>query len=124
MMSGQKNLYLGRIDDRAELAAQYLAADLIAQPTWGECFNQVVSEGLAVGTPAVVSDISGPREVYVANGIAIGHQPRAPMSLAQSIKRGLNDEMLRREVIEKGQRFVEERLSAHSMVKQYAEIYH
>ena len=91
MTSGQKNVYLGRIDDRAELAAQYIAADLIAQPTWGECFNQVVSEGLAVGTPSVVSDISGPREVYVANGIAIGHQPQAPISLAHGIKRGLND---------------------------------
>ncbi|MBV8520846.1 MAG: glycosyltransferase family 4 protein [Acetobacteraceae bacterium] len=123
MASGQRNSYPGRIDDRAELAAQYLAADLIAQPTWGECFNQVVSEGLALGTPSVVSDISGPREVYVANGIAIGHQPRAPMSLAQGIKRGLNDGTLRREIVEKGQRFVEERLSAPSMVKQYAEIY-
>jgi len=123
MTSGQKNIYLGRIDDRAELAAQYIAADLIAQPTWGECFNQVVSEGLAVGTPSVVSDISGPREVYVANGIAIGHQPQAPISLAHGIKRGLNDDTLRSEITEKGQRFVEERLSAPCMVKQYAEIY-
>lgn len=111
------------IDDRAELAAQYIAADLIAQPTWGECFNQVVSEGLAVGTPSVVSNISGPKEVYVNNGIAIGHQPQAPASLAQEIKRGLTDSALRRDIIEKGKQFVEKRLSAQKMVAQYAGIY-
>ena len=119
----QKNIYTGLINDRAELAAHYVAADLIAQPTWGECFNQVISEGLAVGTASVVSDISGPREVYVSNGIAIGHQPQAPDSLAHGIKRGLTDSTLRRSIISKGGRFVAQHLSARNMVAQYADLY-
>ena len=119
----QKNEYTGLVNDRMELAAHYMATDLIAQPTWGECFNQVISEGLAIGTAAVVSDISGPREVYVSNGIAIGHQPRAPDSLAHEIRRGLTDNALRRSIINKGGQFVAQHLSAQQMVAQYADLY-
>ena len=119
----QKNRYTGMINDRAELAARYIATDLIAQPTWGECFNQVISEGLAVGTASVVSNISGPKEVYVNNGIAIGHRPQAPDSLAHEIKRGLTDNALRRSIINKGNRFVARHLSARNMVAQYADLY-
>lgn len=123
-LAEQENLYTGIIHDRTQLAAQYLAADLVAQPTWGECFNQVVAEGLAMGTPAVVSDVSGPQEVYVSNGIAFGHQPQSPSSLAQEIKRGITkDSPLRQEIIAKGMQFVEQHLSVERMVAQYTDIY-
>ena len=123
-LAEQENLYTGVIQDRAQLAAQYLAADLIAQPTWGECFNQVVAEGLAMGTPSVVSNVSGPQEVYVNNGIAFGHQPQSPSSLAEEIKRGIAaDSPLRQEIIAKGMQFVEQHLSVDKMVAQYTDIY-
>lgn len=122
-ISAQRNIYTGVITNRVELATQYAAADLVAQPTWGECFNQVVSEGLAMGTLSAISDISGPKEVYTNNGIALGHQPQSSDSLAQAIELGLTDNALRGNVLEKGQKFVEARLSAEKMVAQYMSIY-
>lgn len=122
-IAGQQNIYTGVIYDRIELASQYAATDLIAQPTWGECFNQVVSEGLAIGTPAVVANISGPKEVYVNNGIAVGHQVRCATDLAQGIKRVLTDEILRNAIIRKGSHFVGKHLSASHMANQYGKIY-
>ncbi len=119
----QKNQYTGLIKDRAELAAHYASTDLIAQPTWGECFNQVISEGLAVGTASVVSDISGPKEVYVSNGIAIGHQPQNPHSLAAAIQQALTNNPLRQSVIDKGRQFVAQHLSAKTMAAQYSNLY-
>ena len=122
-IAGQRNIYTGVITDRSELAAHYAAVDLVAQPTWGECFNQVVSEALAMGTPSVVSNISGPKEIYLDNGIAFGHQPQSPASLAQEIGRAIGDHEARIDIIKKGKSFVEERLSVKHMVDQYIKIY-
>jgi len=122
-ISGQKNIYTGKISKREDLAAHYAAADLIAQPTWGECFNQVVAEGLAMGTPGVVGDISGPHEVYIANNIAIGHTPQDVDSLTDSLHTGLTDTDLREQIIKDGNSFIRKNLTAKHMAKQYGKLY-
>ncbi len=121
--SERMNLFPGLINDRAELAAHYKMADVVVQPTWGECFNQVVGEGLAMGTPAVVSDISGPAEVYVSKGVALGCKPKDPEDLAGKIKTALTNDAVRAEISKKGKEYVKEQLSVQKMYENYLNLY-
>lgn len=58
--------YLGYLSD-AELARLYGASDLYLFPSLTDTLGQVVLESQACGTPVLVSDVGGPREV-VADG--------------------------------------------------------
>lgn len=122
--NGKANiLFPGRIDDRKELAAHYKMADVVVQPTWGECFNQVIGEGLAMGTPGIISDVSGPAEVYVSKGVAVGCKPKDPEDLAEKIKTVLTNKQLKEELGQKGKKYIQEHLSVESMYKQYLAMY-
>ncbi|MEM4263313.1 MAG: glycosyltransferase family 4 protein [Candidatus Woesearchaeota archaeon] len=116
-------LFPGLINDRKELAAHYKMADVVVQPTWGECFNQVVGEGLVMGTPAVVSDVSGPAEVYVSKGVAVGCKPKDPADLAEKLKKVLTDSKFSAELSQKGKKYVQEKLSVQSMYQNYLNAY-
>jgi hypothetical protein len=110
-------------EERERLAAMYTMADAVVQPTWGECFNQIVAEGLALGTPAVVSDFSGPGEIYVGNGAAVGCKVNDPQDLANQISLLINDQETHRRVSEQGQQLVERELNSTAMAQRYMGIY-
>ncbi len=116
-------IFPGRIEDRRELAAFYAMADVVAQPTWGECFNQVMAEALMVGTPGVVSDYSATGEIYVRNGAALGCHRNNPEDLADKLDLILSDEALYERYRKNGKEFVERNLTQDIMCKKYLELY-
>lgn len=116
-------VFPGRIADRNELASYYSLADLVVQPTWGECFNQVIAEALAVGTPGVVTDFSGPEEVYVKTGAALGSKVRDPEDLSIKIEEMLSNPSLYEEIAAKGKQLVDKKLNAKSMYQNYLRLY-
>lgn len=61
---------LGRVSD-AELVELYAAADLVLVPSWAEGFGLTALEGMAAGTPCVVSAGSALDEVVGDTGIAL-----------------------------------------------------
>lgn len=56
---GLKTTYVGRLDDDAQLAALYSAADVFVAPSIQEAFGLTVLEALACGTPVVAFEVGG-----------------------------------------------------------------
>ena len=110
-------------EERQKMAAMYAMADVVAQPTWGECFNQIIAEALAMGTPAVVSDYSAPGEIYVKPGAALGSQVRNPEDLAEKLSLLLNEESVRASITGKGKELIDRHLNVESMGRQYMNLY-
>lgn len=81
-----------------DLAAMYAAADLLVLPSRGESYGMVVTEALARGIPALVSDVQGLPEALGAApdgslpGLLV---PPDSVALAAALRRWLTDADLR-----------------------------
>lgn len=96
-------IFLGYIDDhlRDQL---YQEAALTVFPSFYEPFGIVALEAMAAGTPVVVSDVGGFREI-VTNGVDGWRVPPGDSkALAAVIKRVLGSEELAHKVAEQGRR--------------------
>ncbi|HLD83497.1 MAG TPA: glycosyltransferase family 4 protein [archaeon] len=88
---------LGQIDpmaDPKELPAIYQASHVFILPsdTTNETFGLAPLEALSQGTPIVVSNVGGTKEVYVDSKLAIGVAPRNVKSIINAAKEVLGNE--------------------------------
>src|SRR5439155_12482961 len=83
----------GKVENHAELAAVYSAADLYVSASIYEGFSITLVEALACGTPVVTVDTSAMREIADGAGVLVD-QPE-PEQLADAIAAVLGDEQLR-----------------------------
>jgi len=85
---------------RDEVLALFRRADAALLSSAWENFPHTLVEALAVGTPAIATDVGGVREIVThgQNGLLVG--PGDPGALAAAIRRFLADEMLRARVTE------------------------
>lgn len=90
---------LGRIPDE-DLAAVYSSAAVFVFPTLYEGFGLPVLEAMACGTPVVTTNTSSLPEV--AGDAAILEEPGSPGRLAEAVRRILQDQSLRGELVAKG----------------------
>jgi len=102
--------FTGRISD-LERDALYAASDVAVFPSLYEPFGIVALEGMARGTPVVVSDTGGLREVVRHEETGLKVYSGDADSLAWGIKRVLLDESLRTRLRENGPAEVRERFS-------------
>lgn len=72
---GFKAHYLGRLQDDLSLRVVYSAADVMIAPSIEEAFGQTASESLACGTPVVVFDRTGLKDIvaHQKNGYVVNH---------------------------------------------------
>lgn len=66
-------IYIGNVLD---VEKYYCAGDVLLLPSYREGFGNVVIEAAAMGTPAIVSDIPGPRDACIKNKTAILIKPK------------------------------------------------
>ncbi len=86
-----------------DLPRYYAAADVFAAPaTGGESFGLVLAEAMAAGAPVVAGDNPGYRAVLRDGRDGLLTPPRDPAALAATIERLLDDEPLRRRLIDAG----------------------
>lgn len=83
-----------------DLPALYSAADVFVLPSLFEGFGLPIVESFASRTPVVTSNVSCLPEI--AKDAAILVDPRDEVQLAEAISRVLQDESLRRSLVEKG----------------------
>jgi glycogen(starch) synthase len=99
--------FTGFLEDH-ELRLHYAAADVAIAPSIYEPFGLVAAEAMACGTPVIVSDTGGLREV-VADGHGLTFPPQDADGLAERIEQVLTDPALTRDLVDRGRRHVARR---------------
>ncbi|MDG5787763.1 glycosyltransferase family 1 protein [Evansella sp. AB-P1] len=82
--------------DGEELADAYTAADLFVFPSSSETFGNVVLEALASGTPAIVANSGGVKEIVIDGVTGILCSPNDTASFIEGVERMLLSHSLRR----------------------------
>lgn len=123
--SGQcpKVIVAGRVPGQRNAAAIYKRSDLTVQPTLGESFNQVAMESLFMGTPVAISDIDGPGEVYIQNGLAFGLKPGDTADIADKITDILSNLARAREQVRQNRQRIIRAFHAETMCRNYFHLY-
>ncbi len=65
----ERLVFLGLLPDAQSMADFYALCDVLALPSGTECFGMVQAEAMLCGTPVVVSDAPGAREVVRVTGM-------------------------------------------------------
>jgi len=99
--------FTGFLEERA-LRLHYAAADVAVAPSLYEPFGLVATEAMACGTPVVVSDTGGLREI-VADGTGLTFPPQDAEQLAARIAEVLTDRELAMRLVARGRERIRER---------------
>jgi glycogen(starch) synthase len=97
---GHRVHFTGFLEER-ELRLHYAAADVAVAPSLYEPFGLVATEAMACGTPVVVSDTGGLREI-VADGTGLRFPPQDAEQLADRIAEVLTDRTLAADLVARG----------------------
>jgi phosphatidylinositol alpha-mannosyltransferase len=114
--------WLGRISDE-ERAARMRGCTVYCSPSVrGESFGMVLLEAMASGCALVASDLDGHRNVATDGVDALLTPVGDPVALAKALRRVLDDEALRAELVAGGRRRADALSMAH-LAARYAAIY-
>jgi phosphatidylinositol alpha-mannosyltransferase len=114
--------WLGRLSD-AERDSRLRGATVYCSPSVrGESFGMVLLEAMAAGTALVASDLDGHRNVATDEVDALLAPVGDAAALAKALRRVLEDESLRSELIAGGRRRADE-LSMDRQAERYVSIY-
>lgn len=116
---GEKTIFTGWFDPIETL---YPELDILVLSTFWEGLPLVPVEARASGVPVVASGTGGVREVISDGETGLIVPPGDPVALASAIRRLLDDEALRKRLIEKGLEGLEI-YSPESMVNEYERLY-
>ncbi len=121
---GEKVAFVGRVPP-ADLPAHYAAADLFVLPSISrlEAFGIAALEAMASGTPVVVSNVPGIREVIDDGVEGLLAEPMNPGDLATKMRTLLEDPERRRAMGERGRRKVEAVFSVERVVDRLERLY-
>jgi glycogen synthase len=92
--------FTGYLEDQ-ELRLLYAAADVAVAPSIYEPFGLVAVEAMACGTPVVVGDTGGLREI-VAGGAGLSFPPEDEDALVDTLVRALTDRSLAELLVRRG----------------------
>jgi glycosyltransferase involved in cell wall biosynthesis len=106
----EKVKFLGYIDGKS-LIKFYKCADLTVVPSLYEPFGMVVLEAMVAGSPVIVADTGGLKEIVVHEETGLKFTPGDPVSLSEAIIRVLSDQELSRRLTSDARNFIGERYS-------------
>jgi glycosyltransferase involved in cell wall biosynthesis len=117
-----KVIFTGFLPDD-EMIKLLKSADVLVVPSVYEPFGIVALEGMAAGTPVVVSDIDGLSEIvkHEVNGIKVF--PRDPYSIYWGIDRILSDPSLAESIRRRAREDVEKYFSWSAIAEKTLEVY-
>lgn len=104
----EKVLFLGLIPP--EEVPKYLAiADVFIRPSISEGFGNVFVEAMAAGVPIIGTPVGGIPDFLKNQETGLFCEPNNPKSIAQPVKKILENKDLREKLIENGKKLVEEK---------------
>ena len=113
--------FTGFLEDH-ELRLHYAAADVAVAPSIYEPFGLVAVEAMACGTPVVVGDTGGLREI-VSGGTGLSFTPQDEDELAGALTRVLGDDVLSRRLVERGRARIAGRYDWAAVGRRTVEVY-
>ncbi len=113
--------FTGFLDDHT-LRLHYAAADVAVAPSIYEPFGLVAVEAMACGTPVVVGDTGGLREI-VTGGTGLTFTPQDEDELADALIRVLTDDGLADRLIDRGRARILGRYDWAAVGRRTAEVY-
>ena len=118
---GHRVHFTGFLEERA-LRLHYAAADVAVAPSLYEPFGLVATEAMACGTPVVVSDTGGLREIVV-DGTGLTFPPQDAEQLAERIAEVLTDRDLAARLVARGRERIRERYDWADVARRTVEAY-
>jgi len=109
--------FLGR---RSDVLSLFKTCDISILSTYAEGFGLGVMESLSVGTPCLASDIEVLRNIIQNDNLLF--QVEDDKELAKKIRQTLENKTINQELIEYGNKLVQN-YSIDKMVKRYSEVY-
>lgn len=113
----------GYIEDDDLLRALYCAADVLVFPSVQEAFGKVAAESLACGTPVVVFDATGPKDIVQHKRTGYTAVPFDPVDLANGVRWLLEDRQRLVQIGINAAHDALDRFSPAAAAKQYCELY-
>jgi glycogen synthase len=114
--------FLGFVDEQ-RLRGLYAAADLVVVPSLYEPFGLVALEAMASGTPVLVSDTGGLREIVDHEATGLRFVPGSASSLASEATRLLTDRKLAHRLAARAREAVAARAPWSAMATRTLEVY-
>ena len=119
---GHKIKMLGFVE--ADILAKfYKCADLTVVPSLYEPFGMVVLEAMVAGSPVIVADTGGLKEIVVHEETGLCFKPGNPESLAQAMIRVLKDPELAQRLTSDARRFIGEKYNWDRIARHTLEVY-
>lgn len=100
--------FTGFLEDH-DLRLHYAAADVAVTPSIYEPFGLVAVEAMACGTPVVVGDTGGLREIVGRNDAGLRFEPGDPEGLADALVAVLTDDDLAARLVERANEVIARR---------------
>ena len=113
--------FTGFLEDH-ELRLHYAAADVAVAPSIYEPFGLVAVEAMACGTPVVVGDTGGLREI-VSDGHGLSFTPQDPDHLADQLTEVLTDDGLAARLVSRGRQRIAARYDWHAVAAATVQVY-
>lgn len=113
--------FTGFLADR-ELRLHFGAADVAVVPSIYEPFGLVAVEAMACGTPVVVGDTGGLREI-VADGSGLSFTPQEPDELADALAQVLTDPDLAEDLVRRGHTRARDRYDWGAVARRTVQVY-
>lgn len=113
--------FTGFLED-PELRLHYSAADVAVTPSIYEPFGLVAIEAMACGTPVVVGDTGGLREI-AQGGAGLRFEPEDPEGLADALIAVLTDERLAHRLVDRAADVIAGRYDWSKVARRTARIY-
>jgi glycosyltransferase involved in cell wall biosynthesis len=111
---------LGR---RSDMPAVYAGLDLFVLSSHDEGMSNAILEAMAMTKPVVATDVGGTAEVVQQGRSGLLVPPKDPTALATAILEVLAQPSRAQAMGQLGRQIVEERFSAHAMVRQMEQLY-
>jgi len=108
---------------RTDALAVMAGADAIVQSTLQEGFSQVMVEAQWMGTPLVMTDVSGARDLITSGQTGLIVPPANAGALAAAIRKLYRDPELRLELAAGGRARVESSLHLDAVIPRYEAVY-
>jgi glycosyltransferase involved in cell wall biosynthesis len=121
----EKIIFHGIENDVKKIASFYKGAKAVIYPSYQETFGMVAVEAMACGCPVVASYM--PAIPEVCGDAALYFNPYDPVDMADKVEKVINDENIRKDLIEKGYKQIKKyrwEESADKLLKIIEDVYH